>query len=56
MKSTTIEKSSNIEPMAIRAWSEGRIIFVELTNGRIIGFPANRFRILKNDKLFPLES
>ena len=48
MKSTTIEKSSNIEPMAIRAWSEGRIIFIELTDGRIIGFPANRFRILKN--------
>ncbi len=48
MKSTTIEKSVNIEPIAIRAWSEGRIIFIELTDGRIIGFPANRFRILKN--------
>ncbi|MBS1257249.1 MAG: hypothetical protein MAG551_00286 [Candidatus Scalindua arabica] len=48
MKSTTIEKSSNIEPIAIRAWSEGRIIFIELTDGRILGFPANRFRILKN--------
>jgi hypothetical protein len=48
MKSTTIEKSVNVEPVAIRAWSEGRIIFIELTDGRIIGFPANRFRILKN--------
>ncbi len=48
MKSTTIEKSVNVEPLAIRAWSEGRIIFIELTDGRIIGFPANRFRILKN--------
>jgi hypothetical protein len=48
MKSTTIEKSVNVEPVAIRAWSEGRIIFIELTDGRIIGFPANRFRILKS--------
>ena len=35
-------------PTAIRAWAEGRTIFVELTDGRIIGFPADRFRILKN--------
>ncbi len=48
MKSTTIENSVNVEPIAIRAWSEGRIIFIELTDGRIIGFPANRFRILKS--------
>ncbi len=48
MKSTTIEKKVNVEPTAIRAWSEGRIIFIELTDGRIIGFPANRFRILKS--------
>ena len=32
----------------MRAWSEGRTIFLELTDGRIFGFPANRFRILKN--------
>jgi hypothetical protein len=37
-----------VEPTAIRAWAEGRTIFIELTDGRIIGFPANRFRILKN--------
>jgi len=48
MKSTTIEKSISIEPIAIRAWAENRTIFVELTDGRIFGFPANRFRILKN--------
>lgn len=29
-------------------WVDGRIIFIELTDGRIIGFPADRFRILKN--------
>lgn len=38
-------KSSEIA--AIRAWAEGRTIFIELTDGRIIGFPADRFKILK---------
>ena len=48
MKSTTIEKTVNVEPTVIRVWSKGRIVFIELTDGRIIGFPANRFRILKS--------
>jgi len=48
MSSPTIEKAISVEPTAIRAWSEGRMIFVELTDGRIIGFPADRFKILKN--------
>ncbi|MDP2269067.1 MAG: DUF2442 domain-containing protein, partial [Deltaproteobacteria bacterium] len=34
------------EPAAVRAWAERRTIFIELTDGRIIGFPANRFKIL----------
>lgn len=35
------------EPVALRAWSEDRYIYLELTDGRIIGFPADRFRILR---------
>lgn len=35
-----------IEPVAIHAWVEKRMIYVELTDGRIVGFPADRFRIL----------
>lgn len=35
-----------VEPAALRAWAEGRMIYVELHDGRIVGFPANRFRIL----------
>jgi len=31
----------------LRAWSEGRMIYLELTDGRIVGFPADRFRILR---------
>jgi DUF971 family protein len=42
MNSTTV----NAEPVAIRVWTEKRLIFIELTDGRIIGFPADRFRIL----------
>ncbi len=34
------------EAAALRAWSEGRTIFLDLHDGRIIGFPADRFRIL----------
>lgn len=48
MSSTTIEKEVKVEPAAIKAWSEGRNIFIELTDKRIIGFPAERFKLLKN--------
>jgi hypothetical protein len=48
MSTISVEKEVEVEPAAIRVWAEGRMIFVELTDGRIIGFPANRFKILKN--------
>lgn len=35
------------EPMAIKVWTEKRIVYLELADQRIIGFPANRFKILK---------
>lgn len=31
---------------AVRAWVTDRMVFVELTDGRQIGFPADRFRRL----------
>ena len=37
-----------VEPVALRAWAQGRTIFMELHDGRIVGFPAARFRILAN--------
>ena len=45
----TISNKTEIttEPAAIKVWTEGRRIFIELTDGRIIGFPADRFKILK---------
>jgi hypothetical protein len=45
MRSTAL-KDESTEPAAIRAWVEKRTIFVELTDGRIVGFPASRFRLL----------
>lgn len=48
MNTIIVEKETSVEPAAIRAWAEGRRIFVELTDGRIIGFPADRFKLLKN--------
>ncbi len=48
MSTIRAEKEVSVEPAARRVWAEGRRIFVELTDGRIIGFPADRFKILKN--------
>jgi hypothetical protein len=47
MSTTSTDKEVYTEPAAMRAWAEKRMIFVELTDGRIIGFPADRFKILK---------
>ena len=42
------ESTSLLEPAALRAWVQNRYIFLELTDGRIVGFPADRFRILRS--------
>ena len=36
------------EAVALRAWVEVRNVFVELHDGRIVGFPAARFRRLRD--------
>ncbi|HRQ87812.1 MAG TPA: DUF2442 domain-containing protein [Bacteroidia bacterium] len=46
MTTTVAEPQLSTEPAAIRAWSEGRTIYIELHDGRIVGFPADRFQIL----------
>jgi hypothetical protein len=47
MNSTLVESGIQMEPAAIRAWVNERMIYLELTDGRIVGFPAARFRRLK---------
>lgn len=44
MGSSTVDQ----DPHAVRVWTEARTVFVELTDGRIIGFPADRFRLLRS--------
>ena len=40
------EPLAEVEPVAVRVWVEKRTVFLELVDGRILGFPADRFRIL----------
>ena len=46
MSTTTDKTTQEVEPVATRAWAEGRTVYVQLHDGRIVGFPADRFRIL----------
>jgi hypothetical protein len=48
MKGFMAVKNEPVEPTAIKAWVNERIIYIELTDGRIIGFPASRFKLLAN--------
>ena len=41
-----INRRETVEPAAIRAWAKGRTIYIELTDSRTIGFPADRFKLL----------
>ena len=41
-----VENIQIAEPIALNAWSIGRTIFIELTDGRNVSFPADRFNIL----------
>jgi hypothetical protein len=43
MSSLDVER----EYHAIRAWASGSMVFIELSDGRQIGFPAARFRRLR---------
>jgi len=47
MSTMHLEKELTIEPASVRVWVERRMIFIELTDSRIIGFPADRFKRLK---------
>ena len=46
-KSTNNNEALAAEPVALSVWADGRKIFIELTDGRVISFPADRFKILK---------
>jgi hypothetical protein len=48
MSTTIADSVVATEPAALRAWVENSMVFLELTDGRIVGFPANRFRRLRD--------
>ncbi|MFH1052460.1 MAG: DUF2442 domain-containing protein [bacterium] len=48
MNTTVLDKMTETQPVAINAWAKDRMIYIELTDFRIIAFPADRFIILKN--------
>ncbi len=45
--SSIAETPTQAQVCALRVWVDGRTIFLELADERILGFPADRFRILK---------
>jgi hypothetical protein len=47
MSSVAIDEPPH-ESLALRAWVDGRMVFLELHDGRIIGFPAERYRRLRD--------
>ena len=47
MNTITINNSLS-EPVAMDVWVKERMIYIHLTDGRIIGFPASRFKLLKD--------
>ena len=46
MITTIAEPVVAAEPAAVRVWVDQRMVFLELTDGRIVGFPASRFQRL----------
>jgi hypothetical protein len=47
MSTTIADTAVVVEPAALRVWVDGRMVFLELTDGRIVGFPASRFQRLR---------
>jgi hypothetical protein len=48
MTTTLAEPLISLEPAAIHVWTEGRMVYIELHDGRVVGFPADRFSRLAN--------
>lgn len=46
MSITVIDKKVESEPIAINVWAKERMVYIELTDFRIVAFHADRFKIL----------
>jgi hypothetical protein len=47
MSSTVINKPKESQASAVNVWVKERMVYLELADYRIIAFPADRFKILK---------
>jgi hypothetical protein len=47
MNSIAIDRLIETEPTAINTWVNERMVYIELTDFRIVAFPADRFKILR---------
>ena len=46
---STSHSASATEARAIRVWVDGRTVWIALEDGRTVGFPADKFRLLRDD-------
>ena len=47
MNSTSINDLIS-EPIALDVWTKNRMVYMQLTDVRVIGFPSSRFKLLKD--------
>ena len=45
---STSHSASATEARAVRVWVDGRTVWIALEDGRTVGFPADKFRLLRN--------
>jgi hypothetical protein len=45
---STSRSPAAVEPRAVRAWIDERRVWLELEDGRILGFPAEKYRRLRD--------
>ena len=45
---STTHSAPATEAKAVRAWVENRTVWVALEDGRTVGFPADKFRLLRD--------
>ncbi|MCR1795845.1 DUF2442 domain-containing protein [Leptospira sp. id769339] len=45
--SSIIKDNIHSNVPATKVWTESRMVYIELSDGRVIGFPADRFKLLK---------
>ncbi len=44
--SSMVDAPVRSEVPAVRAWAEGRMVYLELSDERVLGFPSSRFKLL----------